>query len=230
MFPHRIMKVAVLFSGGKDSCYAAYRAQQEGHDVACLISMVSANQESYMFHIPNIGLTELQAEAMGIPLLMVHTAGEKEDELIDLKHAIQQAQDDAGIEGVVTGAVASVYQASRVQKICRDCGLWCFNPLWQMDQVALLRCMQDFRIMITGIFGYPLDRKWLGRIIDSATINELAQFAERFRINPAGEGGEIETTTLDGPNFQKHVIIQDSVVEMQGENSGIFRITEARLV
>src|SRR3989344_5058776 len=57
------MKVAVLFSGGKDSTYALYRAIQQGRDVVVLICMKSKNMSSYMFHTPNIDLVKLQARA-----------------------------------------------------------------------------------------------------------------------------------------------------------------------
>jgi len=77
------MKIAVLFSGGKDSVYALHFAMQQ-HEIACLISMISKNTESYTFHVPNIHLTKLQAEAMEIPLIQFETEGEKEKELEDM--------------------------------------------------------------------------------------------------------------------------------------------------
>ena len=56
-------KCAVLFSGGKDSCYSAYLAKQKGYELTCLISIFSENKESYMFHTPSIKKVEQQAEA-----------------------------------------------------------------------------------------------------------------------------------------------------------------------
>jgi len=43
------MKVGVLFSGGKDSCYASFLAKKAGYDICCLISIVSENPDSFMF-------------------------------------------------------------------------------------------------------------------------------------------------------------------------------------
>ena len=60
------MKVAVLFSGGKDSTMALYNALETGHEVKYLLSMKSVNDESYMFHVPNIHITDLLAEALNI--------------------------------------------------------------------------------------------------------------------------------------------------------------------
>src|SRR3989339_1541107 len=116
------MRLGVLFSGGKDSCYAMHLAKQQ-HEIVCLITLRSENKESYMFHTPNISITELQAEAIGLPLLTADTLGKKEDELADLKKAIQKAKDMFAIQGIVTGAIESVYQASRIQKLCDEIGI-----------------------------------------------------------------------------------------------------------
>ena len=101
------MKLAVLFSGGKDSMYAAWLAKKYRYDIACLISIWSENEDSFMFHTPAIGLTKRQSEEMKIPLIIQKTKGSKEIELKDLTRVIKKAKKDFGIEGVVTGAVES---------------------------------------------------------------------------------------------------------------------------
>jgi uncharacterized protein (TIGR00290 family) len=108
-------------------------------DVVCLISILSKNPESYMFHTPNISLVRMQAEAAGIPLIEVETEGVKERELYDLEAAICMAKKAHNIDGIVTGAVESVYQSERIQRICSELDLYCFNPLWKKDQEELLR-------------------------------------------------------------------------------------------
>ncbi len=139
LFRHS-MKLGVLFSGGKDSVFACRLAMESG-EVACLITIVSKNPDSYMFHTPNIRRTDIQAHAIDIPLLVWPTEGREEEELSDLAAAISAARDRYGIEGVVTGAIESVYQAARVQRICRDQGLWCCSPLWQINQIDYLRLL-----------------------------------------------------------------------------------------
>jgi len=132
------MKLASLFSGGKDSVYATYLAKKEGHEITCLVSIFSENKESYMFHTPSINKTKKQAEVMGVPLIVEKTKGEKEIELEDLKRAIFRAKEEYGVEGIITGAIQSVYQASRIQKICDELNLECFNPLWQKEEKEYL--------------------------------------------------------------------------------------------
>ncbi len=225
------MKLGVLFSGGKDSNLALMKAEENGNDrVVCLITVRSKNPESYMFHTPNIGITKLQAEAIGIPLLEWETAGVKEEELKDLEEAIAHAKEKFGIQGLVTGAIASAYQASRIQKICDRLGLECVNPLWQREPADIIRELIDkkFKVIISGVFAYPLDQSWLGRIIDDELLKNLIIMREKHQISPSGEGGEIETTVLDAPFFRKRIEVVDSE-SIWDKNSGVFIIKKARL-
>lgn len=225
------MKLAVLFSGGKDSTYALFKAQKE-NEIVCLISLLSENKESYMFHTPNIHLVEMQAESLKIPLIISKTKGIKEAELIDLKKAISDAKKKYKIEGIVTGAVASRYQAERIQKICDDLKIKCLNPLWMQNQVELLNNMiaDKFNIIISGIFAYPLDEKWLGKEINKETISKLADLQKKYQLNPSGEGGEIETTVIDCPIFKKKIEILESKKKMIDKNSGLYIIKKAKLI
>lgn len=223
------MRFGVLFSGGKDSTLALLKTAEK-EEVVCLISIVSKNRESYMFHTPNIGITGLQAKALGLPLIRELTEGAKEEELKDLKHAIRRAQEEFKIEGIVTGAVESVYQAERIQKTCHELSLWCYNPLWKKDQRELLEeiMSKGFEVIISGIFAYPLDESWLGKELNKELITRLLKLQKEYGISPSGEGGEIETTVLDAPLFKKKIEILNSAVESEG-NSGVFQISKARL-
>jgi len=218
------MRLGILFSGGKDSCFAAYRAM-EHNEVVCLISIISENKESYMFHTPNIELVRVQAQAIGLPLVVGLTKGEKEEELDDLRRAIQKARREHNIEGIVTGAIASVYQASRIQKICSELELWCFNPLWQANQIEHMENIvkAGFDVVITGVFAQPLSHL-LGKKINKAVIEELARLEKKHKINPAGEGGEMETFVLSGPIFKKKIIIKESDIGKE-----VYQIKEVEL-
>ena len=158
---------------------------------------------------------------MGFPLLKVKTKGEKEKELRDLEKAIENAKKKYGIEGIVTGAVESVYQTSRIQKICDKLDLECFNPLWQKDQIELLDDLikNKFDIIITGVFAYPLGREWLGRKIDRKFVKDVKELNKKYKINPAGEGGEFETFVLNVPGlFKKELKIKDKRISGEGNS------------
>jgi len=209
------MKTGILFSGGKDSTYAAYLAKKYGNEISCLITLISENPDSYMFHTPSISKVEKQADNMNIPLISKKTKGVKEQELIDLEFAIREAKKDFDIQGVVTGAVESIYQASRVQNICNNQDLDCFNPLWQKDQFELLNDIINvgFKTVITGVFAYPFDESWLGRFIDTKFVNDIKEYFEKYKISPSGEGGEIETFVLDCPLFENELKITERKIE-----------------
>ena len=215
------MNILALFSGGKDSTYAAYLAKQQRHNIKYLVSLISENPDSYMFHTPNIELTEKQAKAMNIPIIVKNTKGEKEKELMDLEAAIKEAiERDSSISGVVCGAIASKYQQIRVASITEKFGLTLLSPLWNKDPEELLRRMlcAGFNIMITAVSAGGLDESWLGRIIDDKVIKDLIRLNKRYGIHLAAEGGEYETLVLDCPLFTKRIKIIDSEKIWHGDS------------
>ncbi len=215
------MKLAVLFSGGKDSVYSAYLAKQLGHELTCLISILSKNLESYMFHTPSINQTKTQAKAMQVPLLVFKTKGKKEDELKDLKKAIKQAKEKYKIQGIVTGAIRSIYQASRIQKICKELGLECINPLWQKNEEEYLKKLikANFKIIIVGVYAYPLNQSWLGREINFRFLKDAIELNKKYKIHIAGEGGEFESFVLNCPLFKYELKVKSFKDFSTGENS-----------
>ena len=215
------MKLGILFSGGKDSTYSAWLAKEFGYELTCLISIFSKNPESYMFHTPSIKQVKKQAQIMEIPLIIQKTKGEKEEELKDLEKAIQKAVKKYKIEGIVTGAIQSIYQSSRIQKICDKLNLECFNPLWQKNEEEYLAelIQNKFKTILTGVSAYPLDESFLGKEINSEFINELKKISQKYKINPAGEGGEFETFVLNCPLFKKEFNIINKRISSTGENS-----------
>ncbi|HWR27184.1 MAG TPA: diphthine--ammonia ligase [Candidatus Thermoplasmatota archaeon] len=220
------MRVAALFSGGKDSIFAVYITQQYGWEVSHLVSLLPKKPDSWMFHSINIHLTDLQAKSIGIPLVKRATAAEKEAELEDLTQAVQ----DLEIDGVVSGAIASEYQRTRIEKVCDNLGLKSFSPLWHKNQELLLRdqVKAGFHIIIVGVFAEGFDETWLGRTLDEETIDALVSLQKKQGINIAGEGGEYETLVLSGPMFSKRLIIDESGKEWN-RDSGVFQVKQAHL-
>jgi diphthine-ammonia ligase len=200
-------KIGVLFSGGKDSCYATFLAKKYGYEISCLISIVSENKESFMFHTPFIEKVSSQALLMDIPIVIVKTRGEKEKELRDLENAIKAAIKKYKIEGIVTGAIESVYQASRIQRICNKLKIECFNPLWQKDAEEHWREMlrNRFRIILVSVSAEGLDSSWIGREIDGGKLEELIKLSRKYKFHLAFEGGEAETFVVDCPLFSRGI-------------------------
>jgi ABC transporter with metal-binding/Fe-S-binding domain ATP-binding protein len=225
------MKLAVLFSGGKDSTYALYKTMTQGHKVKYLITMSPEREDSWMFHYPCIELTKLQAEALGIKQIIGKTKGEKEKELEDLKRVLEKIK--TKIDGIVSGAIASNYQKSRIDKICKELNLKNISPLWQKDPLNLLKEMiaNGFEIMITGVAAEGLDESWLGRKIDEKCISELVELNKRYGIHLTFEGGEGETFVLFCPIFSKRIEILDTIKHWDNKTqSGWLEIKKFRLV
>ena len=223
------MKAAVLFSGGKDSTMAVYKAIEEGYEVEYLVSMISENPESYMFHVPNIHITELSSEAMGIPLIKAKTHGVKEDELDDLKRVLNELK-DRGVEAIFAGALASEYQKSRIDQLCSDLGLVSNAPLWQVDPKEYMEEIIDsgFEVIIISVSAEGLDRSWLGRRIDHELLEEIITLNSKYGMHMAFEGGEAETLVLDCPVFKKRIKILESS-NVWDRDSGYLLIIKAEL-
>jgi diphthine-ammonia ligase len=220
------MRVAALFSGGKDSVFAVYIAKQYGWEIPFLVTLVPQQSDSWMFHSINIHQTDYLARAMGIPLVKRITPAEKETELLDLKAILQ----DLEIDGVISGAIASEYQRTRIEKITEELGLKSFTPLWHKNPELLLQdqVKAGFHIIIVGVFAEGFDQTWLGRIIDEDVIGALVRLHDRQGINIAGEGGEYETLVLDGPLFSKKLVIDASKKEWN-RDTGVFLVQKAHL-
>lgn len=213
------MKLGALFSGGKDSTLALAIAKKY-HKISCLISIFSENPYSFMFHTPSISQVKKQAKIMNLPLISRKTKGKKEYELRTLRTCIKKAIKEYHIEGIVTGAVESTYQTTRIQKICNELNIECFNPLWQKDQLELLNeiIRKKFKVIIVGIAAYPLKKEWLGKKIDKKFIQEIKKLNRKYKISLAGEGGEFETFVLNCPLFKRELKIK-SFIDSGKENS-----------
>lgn len=205
------MKAAVLYSGGKDSTMALYKALEEGWEIDYLVSMHSKNPYSYMFHVPNIHLTELLSDALGIPLLQEDTQGRKEEELEDLKKILTKLK-KKGIQAVFTGAIASKYQKSRIDRLCHELGMESVAPIWGYDPLEYMNELIElgFIVIITSVAAEGLDESWLGREIDKKSLKDLIKLHNKYGLHLAFEGGEAETLVLDGPIFKKKLRILDS--------------------
>ena len=221
------MRLAALVTGGKDSVLALYRAQQMGHTIKVLATMIPKRSDSYMFHFPNIHLMEYIARAVEIPLVTAETSGIKEKEVEDLKRLLASLD----VEGVVSGAVFSSYQKERIQRICDELGLKSVTPLWHQDPLDLMNELIDlkFKVIIVGVYAYGFDKSWLGREINTKTLEKLVELNKRYQISLVGEGGEYESLVLDAPFFKKRIEIVEA--ETSYENgSGVLVVKEAKLV
>jgi len=216
------MRLAVLFSGGKDSCLALHKVLAEGHEVVCLLNVFPSNEDSFMFHKPFVNLLRRQAEELGIELVVGRSEGEKEKELDDLRKLVEKVSEN--IEGVVVGGIASSYQGSRIKKICEGLGLEFVAPLWDYSPEdvwgELLR--DGFEVVMTRVACDGIGREWVGRVINEENFEKLKELGKKYRFRIDFEGGEAESVVLNMPGFGSKIDI-DFDVESEGEHRHLMK-------
>ena len=182
------MRLASLYSGGKDSTFALYLAEQMGHEVPYIVNIMPEDAASWIFHTPNLDVVPLMAESMGKQLVTAPSTGSEEGDMEGLRNALAGLE----VEGVVTGAVWSDYQWDRMNIVCGDLGLKVITPLWRKDQDLVMDefLRSGIRAIIVGCYAEGLDETWLGREIDADAVEELKVLREKYGSSIMGEGGE----------------------------------------
>jgi len=225
------VRLAALYTGGKDSHYAVVKALEQGYEVSVLVVARPAKQDSYMFHVPNTRWAYLHGLAMGVPVEFVDVSGEREVEVEELGGALRRIIREYGVDGVVTGAVASTYQKARIDRLAQRLGIIHVSPNWGRDQEQLLREeASTLRFMIVAVSTMGLGPGWLGRVIGPAEAEELIALSRRYGFSPVGEGGEFETYVVESPLFGGKRIEVRGSAKWVPAGWGVYEIEEARVV
>lgn len=225
------MKVASLFSGGKDSTYSIYKAKQEGHQIRCLITILPLSEESMLLHFPNIELTKLQSKSMGIPQIYIESrSNETETEVNLIEKILAKAKSEHDLEGLVHGGILSKFQKNIFDRVCSKLNLKLISPLWQKEQIEYMKNLieSNFHFIMTSVSADGLDEKWLGKEITIQDLEKLDQLSKKYGFNINFEGGEAETIVIDCPLFSHPIMILKSRKIWDGIR-GRFEILDAEL-
>ena len=225
------MKLACLFSGGKDSTYAIHLAKQQGHDVVCLLSVFPKSEESHLLHHPNLKWTKLQSISMKIPQLIISSnSDETNDELIVMEKLLQTAKDEFKIDGLVHGGIKSKFQKEKFETLCKKLNLVSIAPLWNTEPKQYMNELinSDFHFLMITVSSDGLDEQWLGKIILKSDIELLTNLSDKFGFNLNFEGGEAETFVIDCPLFSHSIKINQFTKNWDGYR-GRFEIVDAEL-
>jgi len=199
------MKVVASWSGGKDSCFACYKA--EGHDVSQLLIMMSDPSTSN-FHMIRSDMLDAQSQAIGIPIVKWTTTPDTYEQ--DFKKALLQMK-AKGVEGIVTGDVYDValHEAGWLDRVCKEVGLTPVKPLWHRDTQQILNefINEGFKATVVRVKTDGLGMEWLGREINKDFFDDLLKLGT---VDPCGERGEFHTFVTDGPFFKKRIEILES--------------------
>ncbi|RDJ31465.1 MAG: diphthine--ammonia ligase [Crenarchaeota archaeon] len=198
------MRLAALFSGGKDSTYSIYQATSEGHEVVCLVTVFPKSEESMLLHHPNIEVTKLLSTSMRIPQVYVTSdSNDTANEVNSIFQILKKAKIDFQIEGLVHGGISSVFQKKNFENLCKKLDLKLFSPVWNLNPHSYMKQLLEkgFCFMITSVTSEGLDDSWLGKIIDPADIENLSELSKKHGFNLNFEGGEAETLVVDCPLY-----------------------------
>jgi len=194
------MRCAVMWSGGKDSALAAYRARREGLEIACLVNFYDAATGRVRFHATRTELIAMQADAIGVPLVQRGTTWPGfEAAFRDTLDAL--ARD--GVEALVFGDIHLADVRAWYEERVRAAGLGHIEPLWGEEPRDLLAefVASGGRAVVTCCESEKLDESWLGRIIDERFVSDIASVP----IDPCGENGEYHSFAFAGPLFARPV-------------------------
>lgn len=193
-------KVVVSWTGGKDGCFAGYKAISEGFEVSYLLSF--RDTKRIRSHAIHPQLLAAQSHAMGIPLLHRDFVS-YEEEFKKVVHHLNEG--GAGIEGAVFGHIQT--HKNLVDRMCRDLGITLLLPLWKLDSEQIVREFIEagFEAIIVSVRADLFDKAWLGRKIDNYFVHDLRNF--NSAIDPCGEYGEFHTFVTNGPLFKNHIRI-----------------------
>ena len=199
-------KYAASWSGGKDSCFACWKAMEQGLKASYLLNILEANSTRSMSHGLKHDLVALQAEALGLPIIQqVATWESYEDKF---KIALEQLR-LKGISGLITGDIYLQEHKDWTDRVCTKAGLETILPLWQMNTSQLLRdfIKAGFKAIIVGAKAEFFNKSWLGRPVNNELAADLQKLASKINIDPCGEHGEFHTFVYDGPLFHKPIYI-----------------------
>jgi uncharacterized protein (TIGR00290 family) len=207
------MRVLALLSGGKDSVCAVETARGFGWDVVAALAMRPAEDDAWMFHTPNLDAVRGVAECLGLPLVEAPSRSGKDEEVTDLEAAVRSAKERFQLDGLISGALASEYQRTRLDLVGHRTGLRSFAPLWHKEPRAYLDGLVaggwDIRFSRAAAEGVPSD--WAGQRLDAMKVAAMVGHSARPHV--AGEGGEYESLALDAPCYGRRLVVDKSRVE-----------------
>lgn len=187
--------IAAMWSGGKDSCLAVWRAINSGYSVDRLICMLNENKTSRAHGLNKKAISK-QAEAVGIDVVFGSSTWEGYGE------ALKKVIEKLGVQKIVFGDIFLEEHRTWIEKFCGEIGVQPIFPLWGDDTLNLARefVSEGFEAYIVAV-RKDVDISILGRKFD----HELVDLLVESGIDPCGENGEFHTFVVSGPLFKRRV-------------------------
>jgi len=202
-------QVFTSWSGGKDSCFACYRATVSGLKVCYLVNMITEDGKRSWTHGQSAELLQVQSQAIGIPLVQRRTTmANYEAEFKDMLLGLKQA----GVRGGVFGDIDLDEHRQWIDRVCQEVGITPYLPLWGQSQEKILRdfISSGFEAVVVTVRADLLGEEWLGRKVDLDFLSYLSELKPINEIGLCGEAGEYHTFVTDAPLFRQRIEILET--------------------
>lgn len=199
----------VSWSGGKDSCFAAYLASKNGLDLRFLLNMVNEDGLRSWTHGLSSEILELQSQALGIPLMRQRTSGaEYESKFIEALKILKEK----GVSEGVFGDIDFKIHRDWIECVCDKGDVIPNLPLWGLSQDNILSdfIKSGFEAILVVTKAELMGEDWLGRKINNSFVKDLKQLSLTIPVTPCGEAGEYHTIVIDGPLFNKRLELTET--------------------
>ncbi|GAA0502732.1 diphthine--ammonia ligase [Salinibacillus aidingensis] len=197
-------KIAISFSGGKDSILALNRIIASNEwDVCCLVTTITEDNERTTMHGVREALLDEQASALNIPLQKVYIPKNCSNDTYEkiMSRMIQELiMDD--VTHMMFGDIRLEDIRKYRETMLKDTTIQPVFPIWGEDTRRLINefLNEGYQTIVTCTDGQQLDSAFTGRVINRSFLNDLPS-----HVDPCGENGEFHTFVFDGPLF-KHKI------------------------
>jgi uncharacterized protein (TIGR00290 family) len=208
-------KVALSFSSGKDSSYAAYvLSGMEDVELGCVFSTYTESSNRIGMHETSVELVQAQADAMGLPLIMVGIPpgclnGTHQQRMLELCNTLTE-------QGYTHVAFGDLFLQDirdfREEKMALT-KLGVMFPVWDPDSAATSKKIiaAGIKSVITSV--HHLSTDYIGKIYDQDFVDSLPEGCD-----PCGENGEFHSFCFDSPMFDKPIgYVLEDIVNVEGE-------------
>lgn len=195
--------VIATWSGGKDSCFATYKAIQMGYTVSYLANTISKEYKRVRFHGLPAEIIKKQSEAIGIPLLQQETTSDNYEN--EFKANLQKGLLKE-ITGIVFGDIHLEDCLAWAKQVSDSLGVEVIEPLWHLPQEQILTEFVEagFEAIIVSTQANILGKEWIGRKIDKKFLTDIQKLSH---VDACGENGEYHSLVINGPIFKKKLEI-----------------------
>ncbi|MDQ0215866.1 uncharacterized protein (TIGR00290 family) [Oikeobacillus pervagus] len=197
-------RIALSWSGGKDSCITLDRLVKESFEVACLVTTVPKNSGRTFAHGEKKELIQLQSEALHLPVHWIDCALEHYTE--NFIESLKELKSTYQLTSVAFGDLYLDGHREWGENVAKAAGLEALYPIWIGSEKASLQSLQTFvqsqyNAVIVKVRSDCLNEDWLGRELDQKFVQEIRQ----MDVCPMGENGEYHTFVYNGPLFEKKI-------------------------